>query len=52
MSEQQLKYLAKIGQWVVETCLLFGTTPKTAFTVASMFVEGIEYEWTKRKAHP
>jgi hypothetical protein len=49
MSDQEQQYLEKIGRWVMETCLLYGTTPKTAFTVASMFVEGIEHEWSKQR---
>jgi hypothetical protein len=34
--------LARIGQWVIETCLLFGTRRKTAYLVAGAFVKGVE----------
>lgn len=30
-----------IAAWVVDTCLLFGSSVSTAHTVAAMFVDGI-----------
>lgn len=34
----------EIAEWVVTTCLLNGTTVGTAYTVAGMFVDGLERE--------
>jgi hypothetical protein len=42
--------LARIGQWVIETCLLFGTRRKTAYLVAGAFVKGVEREWLTNEA--
>jgi hypothetical protein len=36
--------LAEIGAWVVQTCLLMGASPTTAYEVAAAFVEGVERE--------
>lgn len=30
-----------IAQWVVETCLTFGTSVDTAYIVAGLFIKGI-----------
>lgn len=35
---------AKFGAWVVETCLLFGTTASTAYKIASLFVSRLEHD--------
>lgn len=32
----------QIAEWVKETCLLFGSSVQTAYTVASIFVEGLQ----------
>jgi hypothetical protein len=40
--------LAQIAAWVVQTCLIFGSSPSTAYTVAGLFVEGIAREWSKQ----
>jgi hypothetical protein len=32
----------KIAEWVVGTCLLFGTTPSTAYRIAGLFLQGLE----------
>lgn len=34
----------KLAQWVVDTCLAFGTTVKTAYHVAGHFVDGVGWE--------
>lgn len=33
--------LDEIGNWVKDTCLLFGTTPSMAYQIAFIFVEGV-----------
>lgn len=33
---------ARIANWVRETCLLFGTTHKTAHTITVLFLEALE----------
>lgn len=38
----------KIAEWVVQTCLLFGTTAQTAYTVAGLFLEGLQSEASKK----
>ena len=32
----------RVAQWVVTTCLLFGTTIETAYKVAGCFAQGME----------
>lgn len=39
---------AKIADWVVQTCLLFGSEVSTAYKVAAAFVEGLEQERLKK----
>lgn len=39
MSEQQK---VDIADWVVDTCLLFGTNVLTAYRVATLFLEAVE----------
>lgn len=34
--------LEEIGDWVYQTCLIFGTHPATAHKVAGFFVEGLQ----------
>ena len=34
--------LLTIAEWVKETCLMFGSSVHTAYTVAGVFVEGLE----------
>lgn len=36
--------LVELGLWVVQTCVLMGTTPSTAFLVATAFVEALEHD--------
>lgn len=36
--------LADLGQWVVDTCLLFGCRPETAWQVATTFTRGLRRE--------
>lgn len=36
--------LEEVGQWLVETCLMFGTQVSTAHQVAATFVKGLEAE--------
>ena len=31
----------EIAEWVVRTCLLFGTTVEVAYHVAALFIEGL-----------
>jgi len=39
----------QIAEWVKETCLLFGSSVQTAYTVASIFVEGLQLDgWDAR----
>lgn len=45
LTPEQDAQLARVGQWVIETCLLFGTQRKTAYLVAGAFLEGLEREW-------
>jgi len=37
--------LTLIGRWVLDTCLLFGTTFETAAAVAEHFVGGLRRAW-------
>ena len=32
----------EIADWIVETCLTFGTSVTTAFKVAALFIEALE----------
>lgn len=41
--------LNELGTWVVDTCLLFGCTTSTAYTLAFVFVEGLAAEHEDRK---
>ncbi len=36
--------LAAIGQWVIDTCLLFGCRPELAWEVAVEFTKGLRLE--------
>jgi hypothetical protein len=38
--------LLEIGEWAKNTCVLFGTSPQTAYRIAAYFVEGIAREVT------
>jgi hypothetical protein len=40
--------LVEIAAWVAQMCLMFGSSPHTAYTVAGLFVEGIDREWSKQ----
>lgn len=37
--------LTMIGRWVLDTCLLFGTTFETAALVSEHFVQGLRRAW-------
>lgn len=39
--------LADLGQWVIDTCLLFGCQPETAWQVAATFTRGLRKELCK-----
>lgn len=41
--------LVELGNWVVETCLFFGTTPDTAYQAASLFIGGIRRSYEKER---
>lgn len=41
--------ILRLAEWVKNTCLLFGTSPATAFTVAGTFAHGLEQDWRKAK---
>lgn len=34
-----------LGQWVVQTCDIFGAEPATCFAVAAEFVRGVSKSW-------
>lgn len=36
--------LVDLGQWVVDTCLLFGCQPETAWQVGAIFTRGLRRE--------
>ena len=36
--------LSAIGQWVIDTCLLFGCRPELAWKVAAEFTKGLRLE--------
>ena len=42
--ETRQEALDDMAQWGVNTCLCFGTDVSTAYTVAGMFVGGLEKE--------
>lgn len=42
MSEGKMVTKKRLAEWIVETCLLFGTTTETAYKVAAVFIEGLE----------
>ncbi len=46
MTDEQLN---AIGQWVFETCILFGTTLVTAYLVSALFVQGVDNANKKRE---
>jgi len=50
LTREQDAELVRIGQWAIETCLLFGAQRKTAYLVAGYFIEGVEAAWHKRAA--
>ena len=41
--------LNELGMWMVDTCLLFGCTASTAYTLSFVFVEGLAAEHEDRK---
>ena len=41
--------LIEIGEWVKNTCLMFGVSPNISFKVSGIFVEGIAQEVTPNK---
>lgn len=40
--EQRNQALAEIGEWVKDTCLLFGASPDVAFQVTAIFLRGLK----------
>lgn len=42
MTDEELRRLA---EWIVQTCLLFGATPATAYLVAGTFIQGLEEQY-------
>lgn len=44
--------LIQLAEYVKDTCLLFGASPYTTYTVAGLFVQGLEREWTKSPSAP
>lgn len=40
--------LVALGQWVVDTCLVFGCRPELAWEVAIMFTKGLRKELEKK----
>ena len=34
--------LRQIAEWVVNTCLLYGTTEATAYQIAGLFLKGLD----------
>lgn len=43
-AETRDRALIDIGQWVIDTCLLFGCLPELAWQIAALFVEGLRRE--------
>lgn len=41
--------LDELGAWAKTTCLLFGSTPTTAYQIAWMLVEGVAAAHEERK---
>lgn len=41
--------LIDIGQWVIDTCLVFGCRPELAWQVASIFVSGLRKDLEAEK---
>lgn len=41
--------LEEIADWVCKTCLMFGTSPATAYKVAGTFVAGLEKQNDTRR---
>ena len=41
--------LVEVGRWVVDTILLFGGQPRTAYTCAAAMVEGLTRELERKK---
>jgi hypothetical protein len=36
--------LVTLGQWVIDTCLMFGCQPETAYEIAITFTRGLRKE--------
>lgn len=36
--------LLRLGQWVIDTCLIFGCRPELAWLVAAEFTKGLRLE--------
>ncbi len=41
--------ILKLAEWVKDTCLMFGASPATAFTVAGTFANGLEKDWRRKR---
>ena len=42
----------ELADWIVATCLLYGTTVATAYQVAGLFVKGVRKGLSPSKAQP
>lgn len=49
LSAEREQKLADMGQWVVDTCKLFGAEPETAYKCGALFCAGLRREWTKQR---
>jgi hypothetical protein len=43
--------LLDLGLWVIDTCMLFGSTPETAWQVAATFTKGLRRELENEKSN-
>ena len=41
--------LVTVGQWVIDTCLLFGCRPELAWEVAAEFTKGLRGEYNAKE---
>lgn len=48
MTDERSMELEKIGEWVIQTCLLLGAPAATAYKVAIILVEAVDKEWTNQ----
>jgi hypothetical protein len=48
-SDTRDQALIDLGQWAIDTCLLFGCCPETAWEVAAIFIRGLRKELGGKK---